>query len=29
MVVWLLMTGDFPCEQADMGEEEPRGSAGI
>jgi len=24
-----LMTGDFPCEQADMGEEEPRGSAGI
>ena len=28
MVVWLLMTGDFPCEQADMGEEEPCGSAG-
>ena len=28
MVVGLLVSGDFPCEQADMGEEEPGGGAG-
>ena len=28
MVERLSLTGDFPCEQADMGEEEPCGGAG-
>ena len=28
MVEWLSLTGDFSCEQADMGEEEPGGGAG-
>lgn len=28
MVVRLSLTGDFPCEEADMGEEAPCGGAG-
>ena len=28
MIVWLSVACHFPCEQADMGEEEPCGGAG-